>query len=72
MMTFLSEDRAMNIAYALGVVAIVTIYPWLIFWAIGTLFPLMQIPYDIWTVIAFYLLNTLFLRTYTFTKELDD
>ncbi len=65
----------MKTAIILGVVvilAILAIYPWLIFWATGTLFPMMQIPYDIWTVIAFYLLNFALARPVFYRKELDD
>lgn len=50
--------------YSLAVflfVAFVVAYPWIMFWAIGVLFPTVNITYGLWEVIAFYTIVSLFL-----------
>jgi 4-amino-4-deoxy-L-arabinose transferase-like glycosyltransferase len=42
------------------IIFIALAYPWLIIWSVNTLFSAAQIPYNFWTVIAFYILNIFF------------
>lgn len=38
-------------------VGIMLAYPWIVIWSVNTLFTTAQIPYNFWSVIAFYILN---------------
>lgn len=52
--------------------AIILYAPWVVFWGLNTLFPALQIPYNFWSSLAFYVCNIWFYWTVGQVSNRDD
>ena len=64
---FLNKSFVYKIMFVAGFVgffalitAIILYVPWAVFWGLNTLFPVLQIPYNLWSSLAFYVCHAWF------------